>query len=114
MEMKENLYCVQDTVSGNLSHFVLATSDGLACRNILLTMEVPLKDTKVFRLATVTRTLDDSHCDFSVDYLDEPVFVSWDSYRFPNDVAEALAPLGLSHDEVVEISKNRIKETING
>lgn len=107
MKVVEKLYCVLDHVSGELREFTVATSDGLAVRRILMTLRVPIKDNTVFCLGEIERNFaeDCRHVDSSCisTRLDEFRQVSWSSYRFPEDKAEALAPLGLTPDELSEV-----------
>ena len=118
MEMNYNLYALFDKVSGTVTNTFIALNDGLAVRETLLTLRVPIRDSQIYQIGTFVQNLDkdkisvfDLSCHFSVN----PNYrlVSWDSYRFPENVAEALAPLGCSPDEVAEISKNRIKSEVN-
>lgn len=111
------LYGVFDTVSGHFIQFGVFENDGLAVRSFLLTFRVPLKDCEVYCFGDYKTSL--SHPPYSLKdcefkFLRKPRLVSWDSYKFPETVAEALAPLKLSPDEIAEISKSKIKETING
>lgn len=107
MKVVEKLYCVLDHVSGELREFTVATSDGLAVRRILMTLRVPIKDNDVFCLGEIHRDfsesaiLIDSSCISTK--LDEFRQVPWSSYRFPEDKAEAFAPLGLTPDELSEV-----------
>lgn len=121
MVLKESLYCVFDKVSGTLSHFVSATSDGLAVRQILLTLEVPLHDT----VCLCFGTLEKSYSDFdmssvNLDWSKILCFnfcdvreVSWSCYKFPADLAEALAPLGASSDEINAIMRAQQEKVVD-
>lgn len=108
--MTENLYCVFDELSGNLTHFVLASSDGLAARNILMTLQVPLKDTKLLCLGSYTKDSIGNAERYSLSHvhfdLKNVRTIPWTVYKFPESVSEALSPLGLSDDEVDEIKSN--------
>lgn len=122
MEMKYNHYALFDKVSGHVVNTFIATNDGVAVRDTLLSLRVPIRDSEIYQIGTFTQDFDTSKgtlselsshlfnvsCDF--DVLDVPRLVSWDSYKFPENVAEAIAPLGCTPDEVREITKNRIKE----
>lgn len=121
MVLKENLYCVFDKVSGTLSHFVSATSDGLAVRQILLSLQVPLKDTICLCFGTFTKSYSDSDM-LSADLVWSKILhfgscdireVPWSCYKFPADVAEALAPLGASPDEVNAVMKAQQNKIVN-
>lgn len=116
MEIQENLYCVFDKLSGTFHHFTTATSDGLAVRNILLTLTCPLKDNVCLKLGKFDKSFEaDSQeislldCDFMA--FDDFQVVDWSVYKFPNDVAEALAPLGCSPDEIKEITRQKISQS---
>lgn len=107
MKLVSHLYCVYDTISKNLSHFGLYSSDGLAARSILSTLQVPLKDTQLIRLSTLQSDLDspldDVHSFSPIQFEKVP----WSCYKFPETVAEALSPLNLSVDELKEIVKEK-------
>lgn len=116
MYVQENLYCVFDKLSGTFHHFTVASNDGLAVRNILLTLTCPLKDNVCLKLGKFNKTFpSDAHevslldCDFMA--FEDFQEVRWDSYRFPETVAEALSPLGISADEAKEIARNKISES---
>lgn len=117
MEMHYNLYALFDKVSGCVTSTFIAQNDGLAVRETLLTLRVPIRDSEIYQIGTFVQDFDkdkvslfDLSCHFSVN--NSYRLVSWDSYRFPENVAEALAPLGCSPDEIVEISKNKIKSEV--
>lgn len=116
MEIQENLYCVFDKLSGTFHHFTTATSDGLAVRNILLTLTCPLKDNVCIKLGRFDKVFDANSQEISLlDCAFVPIgdfqVVDWSVYKFPNDVAEALAPLGCTPDELKEITRNKISES---
>lgn len=120
MEVSEKLYCVFDKVSGNVSHFCSSTSDGLAVRTILLSFQVPLKDSVVLCFGELVKTFADdnmesTNLDWSLclNFSDFTVReVPWSSYKFPSDVADALAPLGASDDEIREVLRNKQAEIL--
>lgn len=116
MEIQENLYAVFDKLSGTFHHFTTATSDGLAVRNILLTLTCPLKDNVCVKLGRFDKVFNPNadeisllNCSFIP--FDDFQVVDWKVYKFPNDVAEALTPLGCTPDEIKEITRNKIKES---
>lgn len=116
MEIHENLYCVFDKLSGTFHHFTTATSDGLAVRNILLTLTCPLKDNVCLKLGRFEKVFESDVQEISLSncaFLPCGDFqiVDWSVYKFPNDVAEALAPLGCSPDEIKEITRKKISES---
>lgn len=114
MELKFNLYALFDKVSDTVVDTFIAQSDGVAVRNTLLTLRVPIRDSEIYQIGTMSRFVEnDKLSDFvtSTDFeIVSPRLVSWESYRFPENVAEAVAPLGCTPDEVREITKNKIKE----
>lgn len=115
--MNDFLYCVFDKLSGKLSEFGLYSSDGLAAREILKTLRVPLKDSLLLKLfeydkSAVTSDMkevslnDVRICDFNV------TVIPWSVYKFPENQAEALSPLEASTKiqeihERVEVNHNR-------
>lgn len=116
MEIQENLYCVFDKLSGTFHHFTTATSDGLAVRNILLTLTCPLKDNVCLKLGRFNKVFQSdaqeiSLLDCAFTAFDDFKIVDWSVYKFPNDVAEALAPLGCTPDELKEITRQKISES---
>lgn len=120
MEVTEKLYCVFDKVSGNVSHFCSSTSDGLAVRTILLSFQVPLKDSVVLCFGNLHKSFSDVDMESaSLNWSDCISFAStsvrevpWSSYKFPSDVADALAPLGASDDEIREVIRNKQAEIL--
>lgn len=115
MEITHKVYAVYDKVSGSFPLIFQSQSDGLACRSALSTMRFPIRDTSLYHLGDIYVIIDDLssvNIDFdssvTVDWLNVPRLVDWTSYKFPETPAEALAPLGLSPEEVVEISKAKI------
>lgn len=115
MEMKYNHYALYDKVSAHVLSTFIATNDGVAVRDTLLSLRVPIRDSEIYQIGTFVQNLNtDKQASFELschfDVLNVPRLVSWDSYKFPENVAEAVAPLGCTPDEVREITKNRIKE----
>lgn len=116
MEIHENLYCVFDKLSGTFHHFTIATSDGLAVRNILLTLTCPLKDNVCIKLGEFNKFIRSDAQEINLFECKFTSFsnfkiVDWSCYKFPNDVAEALAPLGCTPDELKEIARQKISES---
>lgn len=116
MEIQENLYCVFDKLSGAFHHFTVASSDGLAVRNILITLTCPLKDNICLKLGRFDKSFPSdsqevSLLDCSFTSFEDFEEVSWSSYHFPENVVEALAPLGVSPDEAKEIARRKINES---
>lgn len=115
MEMKYNHYALYDKVSDHVLSTFVATNDGVAVRDVLLSLRVPIRDSEIYQIGTFTHEANpDGSSSFtlscSFQTLPAPRLVSWDSYKFPENVAEAVAPLGCTPDEVREITKNRIRE----
>lgn len=119
MTLTHKIYAVYDLISGHFPMLFQSQSDGLACRTALSTMRFPIRDTQLYHLGECTveiADLESTHIDFSnvsFSWNDSPRLVSWESYKFPEDVAEALAPLNLSHDEIVEISRRKIESMVS-
>lgn len=112
---KENLYAVFDKISGVLYEFTVQPNDTLAVRSVLLTLRVPLKDSKLICLGAVKSNFDtnDEELDLSqldFDWNERPRVVSWNCYKFPENVSDALAPLGLSPDEVRNLANKKIRD----
>lgn len=115
MELKFNLYALYDKVSDTLVETFIAQSDGVAVRNTLLTLRIPIRDNEIYHIGTISRSIEmDKISTFasttSFSFLSSPRLVSWESYKFPENIADAVAPLGCSADEIREITINRIKE----
>lgn len=114
MELKFNLYCLYDKVSDTVVDTFIAQSDGVAVRNTLLTLRVPIRDSEIYQIGTMSRFLDNEKINGFVPSTDfevvTPRLVDWESYKFPENIAEAVAPLGCTPDEIREITKNKIKE----
>lgn len=116
------LYAVYDKVSGSFVHFLQSTSYGLACRTVLSSLRFPLRDTALYCLGEYSFNLDDiesvdndfDSCFSSANFYPAPKLVPWESYKFPEDVAEALAPLNLSQSEIAEISRRKIESMVEG
>lgn len=112
---KENLYCVFDKLSGHITQFFTRSSDAIAVRDVIFTLSYPLKDSTLLKFGSfectvpageiVANALDCfSNCNWNLQ------IVPWDSYKLPETKAEALAPLGLSPDEVKKLSEKKISE----
>lgn len=116
IKLKQKLYCVLDTLSGALHHFTVQTSDSLAVRSVLLSLTCPLRDNKIYCLCDVDSDLSSSS-ELDISCINfgaiTPRLVSWDSYKLPETRAEAIAPLGLSPDEVSQITRDKINSIEN-
>lgn len=112
-----SLYGVYDTVSGSFSKFLTASNDGMAARNALKTLDVPIRDSLLCCLGFLECHLysPETKVEELNPYVHNPILdsaflplddfrvVPWSVYKFPETVAEAVAPLGASPDEVRQI-----------
>ena len=55
MELKFNLYALFDKVSDTVVDTFIAQSDGVAVRNTLLTLRVPIRDSEIYQIGTMSR-----------------------------------------------------------
>ena len=115
---KESLYAVFDKLSGHITQFFTRSSDAIAVRDIIFTLRYPLKDTVLLKFGDYEITVPAS--DPVQNVLDcfskfewNLKIVPWDSYKLPETTAEALAPLGLSPEEVKKISEEKINKIEN-
>lgn len=100
--MKLSLYGAWDNLSHNYLEFtVTPQNDGLAVRQILSSLRVPLKDSQLICIGSF-----DSEIGFHSFDKDIRV-VDWSCYKFPETVADALSPLSLSDSELSEIILKR-------
>ena len=99
-----SIYGAYDNLSHNFIAFTTTPkNDGLAVRNLLSSLRVPLKDTQCICLGSF-----DSDPGF-VSFEKELRIVDWSCYKFPETVADALSPLGVSDSELSEILANKNK-----
>lgn len=112
----EGIYCVFDTLTGRLSEFGTYPNDGIAARSILSTLRVPLKDTILLKLGVFdTSAVSPEMKEVSLSDVTfcfacpDPEVIPWTVYRFPETVSEAIAPLGVSPEEVKQIAESRLK-----
>lgn len=117
------LYAVYDCIGGHLVDFCEAQSAGFASRYFLSKLRYPLKDTQLVEFASVELKLP------QIKKLDNTVIPgsfeknynvnlslkvhSWDCYKFPETVNEALAPLNLSVSEIERISRDKIADKVS-
>lgn len=100
--MKISIYGAYDNLAHNFIVFTQSPqNDGLAVRSILSTLRVPLKDTQCICLGTFDT--DKGFVSFEKDLR----IVDWSCYKFPETVAESLAPLNLTSDELSEVLKSK-------
>lgn len=109
------IYAVYDKYTHNFVAFHTAISDGMASRYFLSSLRFPIRDTQLIRIGSFVKEdvkIKDNECiptEFNnKTFIPEFNSVSWESYKFPETVAEALAPLNLSASEISEISRNKI------
>lgn len=109
------LYCLFDKVTGNCLYYSESENDGsyvrklIQCTTIPFTQSVPLCLGSVFRSV---KQFDPSNVtDFNwfdtvkYEFYKTPRQVDWSSCKLPENQADAIAPLGLSPDEVIEITR---------
>lgn len=113
------VYAVYDKYFGSFSSMFVAENDALACRLAFTSLRVPLKDSDLYCLGDFVRTIpfgehgkiDPIPFSLDLNWYSSPRFVSWDNYRLPETIADAVAPLGLSPDEVAELTRKQIEES---
>lgn len=109
------LYCLFDKVTGECLYYSESENDGSYVRKLIQRTIVPLTQSIPLCLGSVTRSflqLDPSK-PFELDWSDtvkyefyeKPRQVDWSSCRLPETKADAIAPLGLSADEVAELTR---------
>lgn len=116
----ERVYAVYDKMSGHFVDFCVARTDGLASRYFLSKLKFPIRDTELILLGEgqfFFPRLNKNEiipADFNkfVEFNSIMKSIPWSCYKFPDSVADALAPLELSHDEIIEISNNKIKQFV--
>ena len=101
---KDFVYMAYDYVSHYPIFFFVARNDSEAVRKAMLSLRVPLKDSSIYQLGCFNPDLDIANF--------KPLkilrLVPWSSYKLPENMADALAPLGASPDEIQEIIKNSV------
>lgn len=99
--MKEKLFCFYDNVAKSPITFASSPNCPTLIRQYLqyIASSKPLKDITIYEVAEIEG--------FEVKPI-SPVVHSWDEYKFPENKAEALAPLGAS---VTEIEKAFAEKT---
>ena len=115
MEKHENFYIVYDKITCTFGHGISAPSDNVAARTILSTLEVPIKDTILFCFGSFSADYDLNNLEIGFENVDVKILsrmrpIPWTVYKFPESVADSLAPLGLSPDEVKDIANKKIDE----
>lgn len=111
----DKLYGIFDKLAGRYVQFFSRPSDALAVRDSLYTLRFSLNDSELICFGdiklTVPTDVEDIHAPEVTFFTSSlPRLVPWDSYKFPETVGEALAPLGLSDEEIKEISKAKIEQ----
>lgn len=95
---RDSVYMIHDSVANYPIGFVIARSDGEAVRKALLSLRVPIRDSQLYHIGTF-----DPQGFANFQALKTIRLVSWEKYKLPESVSEALAPLGTSPDELREI-----------
>lgn len=119
----EFLYCLFDHVSGKTMYYQVASNDSRAILELLHVTRVPLKDSCVLRLGELVTSLPDispssspfynPHSSLSFDFYSCPVVVDWSSCKLPENKADALSPLGFSADEVAQLTREYISDSVD-
>lgn len=117
-KIDSSLYAVFDKSAGILREFTVGVTAGNACRDILLTLRVPLNDSELVKLGDFVRDVPVTSPAGSLRYgvnlrfipCDKPEIIPWTVYKFPENVADAVAPLGCTPEEVREITLSHVKE----
>lgn len=117
-KIDSSLYAVFDKSAGILREFTVGVTAGNACRDILLTLRVPLNDSELVKLGDFVRDVPVTSPAGSLCYgvnlkfipCEKPEILPWTVYKFPENVAEAVSPLGCSPEEVRQITLNCVKE----
>lgn len=104
---KDFVYMAYDDISHYPIFFFVARNDSEAVRKAMLSLRVPLKDSSLYQIGAFNP--DDSKANFET--LKSLRFIPWSSYRLPENIAEALAPIGASPSEIEEIIKNSVKKS---
>lgn len=103
--MKLSIYGAWDNLSHSYITFtVTPQNDGLAVRNVLSTLLVPLKDSQLICLGSFDTEIGFHSFEKGIRVVD------WSCYKFPETIADAISPLGVSESEFLEIIKNSNKE----
>lgn len=104
------IFAAYDRFLGDYVHLVTADSAGLAARSLLLSLKVPVKDCDLFCIGeyrsdipTDLTTVPISCLKFK--YYSSPKAYPWSVYHLPESVAEAMAPLGATPEEIEEREK---------
>lgn len=113
MDKKQNLYIVYDKVSCSFNHGFSCASDFLAVRSVLSTLQVPIKDSILFCIGSFNSHFDSESSEIGFECVVTSILknwrvVPWSSYKFPETPADALAPLGLSPDEIKDLANKKI------
>lgn len=103
-EFKDSVYMAYDVISHYPIFFFVARSDSEAVRKAMLSLRVPLRDSCLYELGSFR--VDLNFANFSA--LKKLRHVPWSSYKLPENMAESLAPLGCSSEEIQEIIKNSV------
>lgn len=102
--LHDGLYMAYDKIAMYPSFFCVAGSDAEAVRKCMLSARVPLKDSDIYYIGSFRFGSAPNFNSVSKLRL-----VPWTAYRLPETMAEALAPLDASPEEIQEIINNSIK-----
>lgn len=117
------LYCVLDNISGNVSHFNMSATDGLACRKVIGTLKcLTFEDYTLYQIGFVQLSHQHVHDkdyrfelgkDVQIHLFRRPKIVEWSSWRVPESPAQVIAPLGLSLEETEAMFNESVKDIDN-
>lgn len=117
------LYCLFDKVTGNCLYYSESENDGSYVRKLIQCTTIPFTQSIPLCLGSVVRGVkqfdpsDVTYFDWfdtvSYDFYKIPRQVDWSSCKLPEGKAEAIAPLGLSADEVAEITRRAQSDIVS-
>lgn len=105
-EKCDSVYMVYDKVANYPIGFFIANCDGEACRKAMLSLRVPLRDSTLFQIGY----FETGFLTPNFSSLKKMRKVDWSCYSLPETVAEAIAPLGASPEEIREIVESVAKK----
>lgn len=106
-EKCDSVYMIYDKVANYPIGFVIANSDGEACRKAMLSLRVPLRDSILYQIGY----FESGFLTPNFSALKKMREVDWSSYRLPETLADAIAPLGASPEEIREIVESVAKKS---
>lgn len=103
------LYSLYDKVSGFQNNFQKFVGDSSACRYYMRNIYAKPDDFEILCIASIQDPVVEDNAIKSGEvytFFDTPRSVAWDSYRLPDNEAEAMSPFKMSKDEFLqEMSK---------